>query len=667
VADEYDEVPDTIVIGAKDGVEELEGVDEALMSPKAKNLVRHLKESPAGRSILREIGHRVCSEFDVDWNDSAQYRKQFTSDYALFSGDRDKKIGPFKEAANVKLPMIGQNTVRVASRMMQELFGDFESVYGVQTISENDTEADDLSKHGNYQLRNEIINFPREMETALLLFLLAGDVCIYSYYDEEKRANCHETLTPDEFIVPFAQKSKAPDYSDVPHMTRVMTLYRHQLRNKTGWHGVQKVLHGQSAWDDEPHGEHAESAAQNRGLDVTTSGEGVNAPFKVLHYEGWCDLIPGQSRERWIKAIVDHKTKTVMDLRIHERPDWKDQLRFDREERDRTQAKAMRADLEQVHRVAVDQAMTAGTVAPAPLEEFEEPPPPSPPRYVPIRMFTHGVCIESIGTMLGLGFGRQQAELTLAANMAYNQFIDQASLSNAKMYVCTKDIEPLPNTIKATPGKWLAVDCSAEDLKNGILPLEPGPANPQLGETALKLYELAEAAAFSPDVLSGASGKSGETWRGQANRLEQALQQLGYFARKFSFVVERVLINNAYLNSLWMDEEEFFDFQKDTGILVRKEWYRRNYRITFRSDLSFTPRQQKIAEADEAAQVVYKLVGLGVTNPALLYAATVKVLEARGLHDMVELLGAPPGPPASFEETIAQPQLPQEMPPEAAA
>jgi hypothetical protein len=271
---------------------------------------------------------------------------------------------------------------------------------------------------------------------------------------------------------------------------------------------------------------------------------------------------------------------------------------------------------------------------------------PVPPKLRPIRMFAQQQCIESIGTNFGQGFGQIQHDLNTAANMAYNAVIDAATVSNATPTLGSKDIG-LEEDFTVSPGRIKMVDATGEELQKAFYRLDPGPPSQQLAEVPFKLYELAQAAMSAPDVLSGSEGKSGETWRGMASRIEQATSQLSYFGRKFAALVEQILYNNAYLNELHMPEQEFVDFGGQTGVEVRREWYRRSYSISLRSDMSFTPRQQKIAEADETAKIVLDLPDF-IGNPAIRYEVIRKVFEARGQHELVRLMGQPPPPPQAF-------------------
>jgi hypothetical protein len=290
---------------------------------------------------------------------------------------------------------------------------------------------------------------------------------------------------------------------------------------------------------------------------------------------------------------------------------------------------------------------------------------PDRPKMRPIHMIARAVCIEPLAGSIGIGFGDIEADFNRAANTLINQAIDAATLSNAGGFIISSLVQ-FEEKFSYRPGKMnrLKAGISGEELSKNIFPLRPPPANPQMVELAQKVYEWGQSAIQAPDVLSGESGKSGETFRGIATRVEQATKQLSVSTRNYATsCLTPTLRNNARLNAIFMPESQFVSVNdhvlgKASRFEVGRAMYRRNYRVSIAADLKFSSEAQRISEADQLIELGLKYPPLG-QDLAYMHGAYKRALEARGKHDMVPTLGeAPPLPKTPFAIMPAVPQQP---------
>jgi hypothetical protein len=655
------------------------------------NLAVDFCAHPDGKEALRKIAERVKVDFDDAWEGSRNYRERLASDYLLFSGDLPPKEYPYKGAANPHIPIMLENITRLSFRASSELFGDFKSFFGVVPMGPEDEEtAALLSKHGNWQLRNQITDFKRQMARAMLFFFGIGDVTCHSYRDPVRQRNKHDVLTPDEFVVPRSMVSTEPDYSDLPFYCRVLHYQRHELQQMRDiWYDVDKVLKNDADPNSEPDAPMNEAAAQFQGIDETQQAK--RAPYKLIQFEGYLDSIPNQPDDRFVKVIMDYSSKHVLHMSFHEEDDWQDRLRFDRETAELAQYRGQKdqwdagmkalsdreTELEAVRGAAVSneyeradagakligmrtEDMPPAPVAPSwmqdpnnPLEE------PFPARKVPIRMFAHGVCIEPLTGTLGLGYGRILGDMNRVANVTTAQFLDAAHLANSGSIITPANFV-FEGAFEVRPGKHNKVKgMSGSEIKDSIVQLTFPPANPQLLGFAQWTTELAQSSVQAPDVLSGEAGKSGETFRGISSRIDQATKQLSVSTTRFADFTTQVLKNNAKLNALFLNEEEMFNFVDEatktaTSFTVRRDMYNRDYAVEYTSDLKFTSEAARVGQADEILQMPNVAPMLG-ENMAFMYHAIKRSLEARGRADMVPLLGPAPEAPTG---PMALPQPP---------
>lgn len=639
------------------------------------NLVKAFLEHSEGRKALKDIAQKVVADFDSAWESTEEYRERMGADWKLFSGELPEKDWPFENAANAHVPIMLENISRLTARVEHEIFGNYTNIMGVMpTGPDDEQEADVLTLHGNWQLRTQIPDFQRQQARGILSFFVWGDVTAHSYFDEERGQNRHETLTPDEFVVPYVFVTTMPDYSDVPYRVKILYRYRHELQAmRDQWHDVDKVIDKRDpSWEDEPESKLRFSVAETTGVHEPSEEE--TAPYKLLQYEGWLEL-PNQNRDRFVQVILDYATRAVLKMSIHEEVDWKDRIRYERQWSELRQFQQAR---QQRQMLAEQQEMQAAEMGlPAPPLDLPEPEPPEwlddpddpdaeppMPDKKPIHMFAHGVCFENMVGSLGLSFGRMQADFNRMANVSINQFADAATLGNCWTLLTTETVQ-FKDGFSFGPGKVnKAVGTTGAELKNNIMELKPDGANPQLLQLADKAYTWGQSSIQSPDVLSGEPGKSGETYRGLASRIEQATKQLSVPAGRYANVfLRQILQNNARLNAVFLPEDEIqqvvdWKLGMMREIRVGRHLYQRDYNVELRADMRFASEAQRISEADEIVQLAQNVPQLQ-GNMAFWYEAIKDALEARNKHKLVSLLGpAPPPPQTPFG---IQPQ--QGMPP----
>lgn len=691
-----DKGEDVYELGQQSKTEEAFSYDEEEL-----NLVAAFKKHPEGRESLKRIARDCLENFKNAWDATEKFRANMTSTWKLFAGTLDDKPPPFDKMANAHVPILMENTIRMVFRQAYELFGNWTQVFGVTPIGPDDEKtARLLSLHGNWQIRKRIKDFKRQVgHRGLLIFDLFGDVTCHSYWDPQRKSNRHEILTANEFVCANAHVSTMPDYSDVSWVAKIITMDAHELRKMaTVWEDVDTTLkHLPPQWDEDSTITQEFRAAVDKTIGVDSSAY-QKGQYRIIQYEGWMNL-PGQDRDRYCKILIDEGTRAVLALGIHERVDPYEKRRyeFQMQELQRFQAGMQQIQLFQQEQQAARQSaielahqLPAGGDAPSQailmaraVEEMPPPPePPMPdwmqgdpmaqpkkPETVPIRMFSHGVNIEPIVGVLGLGTGAIHAAQNRAANIALSQFIDQATLANFKNFLAKGELR-LPEKLHLEPGKFHKVE-GATDLAKDVIPLDFGEANPQLIQLIDMLVRFGNTVSNTPEVLSGESGKSGETAQGLSARIEQATKMLSVPTGKYADFLSQVLENNATLNAIFLEDVEFFSVNNHDPMLgqmgrqmfsVGREMYDRPYDVEISADLKFTSTQQRISEADALVQMPNAVPALQ-GNFAFLHSVISKSFEARNRYDLIGLLGAPPQPPPSFGMPTSPPAPPPGMMP----
>lgn len=643
------------------------------------NLVPLFESSDEGKEALKKLVTSCYDEFIQSWEKNDSYRKKVAESWRLLYCDLPAKNKPFEHCANTAIPLALQNVVRYTNKIYSEIFGDWSNVFNfVPTNPQAELIAPIVSEHSNWQLRNRIVGFKRQQHRGLLIFAVAGDVVCHSYYDPVTRRNCHEILTCDDFVTPYTHVSVSPDFSDVPWVARRIPFFKTKLKAMSSqWSNVEEVLkHSAPEYGDTGvETELRQAIAEHLGEEPFGQ---IRGEYEIIHYEGWLKLL-GQDKERYCQLIFDLTTKTPLKLSIHETADYAERYRYDYQMKEFTeygQQIQQLQMLQQQQQMQTEQAFQMAAAEPIgspnapmmadqgrqmmqqPLPEPPPPPswmkdnePPEPPRKEPIYMFSHGVCLEPMLGNLGIGIGRIDAQLNLATNTVWSQFLDAATLGNGKTFITASNVD-FRSPFKIGPGVFnKAKNVMPSDLQNAFYELDFGQANPQLIQAADKLMQFGEQASSTPDIMSGAAGKSGETARGIQERIGQMNAMFGVPTMKYADFVIQIMRNNCKLNRVYMDDSEIFyvnrfneslEMQGSEMIKAAREMYDNEYDIELVGDLQFKSRAQKVSEADEITQMVNAIPQLQ-GNMALLYKSISESLKARGMHRMAkELLGPPP-------------------------
>lgn len=662
------------------------------------NLVEAFSGSDAGKEYLKKLSQRVLSRFNAAWDGAEPYRERFKKDWALLECKLDKRRGEEHEL-KPHMPIMLKNITRLAFRAESELFGDWSRPIQYAPVGEtpHDTElAEARTRHTNWQFSKQIPDFPRQMARGLMAFFSGGEVIARSYRDLKRGVNRHEVLTPDDFVMPYVYTSVMPDLSDVPWYAMVLRLYEHELlEHKDDWVGVDEVLDRvKPSWADDPDQPLREDIGKREGQDQEDTEED-SAPYKLIQYEGWEARMPGQERPRFVQVILDKHTLTILKLTIHEEPSLQELDRFDRETRDLAEyTVAMEHHDTMLAKATSDLDLAEQTGMPAPPEAaqaLQHPPPsrpawlgedqdhesatPAPPKRDPIYLFSRAVNIENLAGNHGIGHGRMQAHYNRVGNTALREYTDAAAAANIPTWLMDDrlKIEGDKQRLKFEPGAMHKVSVpGGGKLSDFVIPFQAPAANPQLIDLAKLMDELAQESAQSPDVLSGEPGKSGETFRGLASRVEQAVKQLSVPTTRFAALVKQIAQNNARLNAIFMEDQEVVQVldpqsNKYTTLRVGRGLYESGaYDVTITSDLRFVSKRERVAEADEILGMGKALPPQLAMQPGLLswwWNAMRKALEARGMYDMVPSLGpAPPPPTTPFG--LPPPPPPGSVPPQ---
>src|SRR4030095_16515163 len=158
------------------------------------------------------ITNRICYAFTAAHEATKAYRDRCARNWRLLVGELEKPSFPFTDCAAIHIPSYTENLIRLVFRAEDELFGDWRDVFRVSSMGPDDDQiAEAMSIHDNWQIRNKIPDFKRQLRRGLLAFFDAGDVTYHIYWDELRKMNVPEMLTADNFVMPSTLPSAQTD------------------------------------------------------------------------------------------------------------------------------------------------------------------------------------------------------------------------------------------------------------------------------------------------------------------------------------------------------------------------------------------------------------------------------------------------------------------------
>lgn len=678
-------------------VEVDEEEEELLYDEDDSNLIPAFEVHPEGQRALSEIAEEVLRCASEALDSMTDYREQMAENYRILTSELKPKEYPWKDCSNPHLPIALENISRVTSRIAFEIFGDWDQMFAYPGMGPEDEEAAELmTAHDNWQFAHMIKGFRNEMERGLLQFIFQGDSFAQSLYDPIERQNCHTILTSDDLIIPYASVTSAPDMSDVPYKIRILRYYQHDLEQmRDTWSNVDEVINpGPPPTGDTEVDEPISRAAADASNIAIPDDQGKNSPFQLYWFEGYLNL-PKQKNRRYCRAVMDTASRKLLQLMILEEAPWDEHRRYQEQLAHQQEYLQAVQNYEQHYVPAIEldnelrarlqdpdvdpqeaATLQAGLDAEPPLPQLQPQPTgwltgvsdpatamPEAPRKRPVSTWSHMSCIMPLKGCFGMSLGRIQADISRAANTALAQFTDAAHLANNWSIIAPHGMK-FEKGFGISPGKINYVQgLTGPEISKSLIPIKPDQANPQLIDLVRMMTEWGQSSMQSPDVLSGQAGKSGETYRGLASRIEQAYKQLGFYASRYAEFFRQIIAHNADLNARHLDEDVLVDvFDHMTNRMRelrvgRGYWQERKRFATIRADMRFSTVSQRVQEADELGQLPQIMPHLQA-NAAYMHKATRKMLEARGADDMIDVLGPEPPPP---QPMMQQPMMPGQM------
>lgn len=227
------------------------------------------------------------------------------------------------------------------------------------------------------------------------------------------------------------------------------------------------------------------------------------------------------------------------------------------------------------------------------------------------------------GGFYDIGFGKLLESLSETIDTTINQMLDAGHLQNAGGGFVGSGVRLKKGVITLQPGKYISVEASAADLKNGIWNFEhPGPSAVLFNLLGMMVDAARDITAVK-DILTGDAGDKVQTATTTLALIEQGLKVFTAIYKRVYRALRDEFSLLFKLNAKFLEQEEYFNFQDREHAVSREDYDIKSLDIVPIADPKMVTDMQRMQRATivmqtmemvpnklEALRFVYETIGL---------------------------------------------------------
>lgn len=503
------------------------------------------------------------------------------------------KNTPWNNAANVKYPLLTTAAMQFNARAYSAILNNNDIVKGRVIGSDLDAEKYKKSirvgKYMSYQLIEEMEHWEDDMDKLLIILPIVGTAFKKTYYSPIKGANVSELVSPEYFVVNYYAKS----IEDATRKTHLLYEYENSIREKINY-GLYLDIDL-----DKVHREVIQNKTLDRSQNIVPPPIDPDAPICLAEMHCWYDIDGDGYKEPYIVTFLE---KTGQVVRIAARYDV-ETIKFGGKNGNKVLC------------------------------------------ITPVEYFTGYIFVPDPNSgVYGLGYGALIGPINETINTSINQVVDSSSLATLNAGFLSRGIRIKEGNIKFSPGKWVTVNATGDDLRKGIFPLPVREAS----NTTFSMLELligsGEKLGSTVDSLMGENPGQNQPYATTAAVLEQGLMSFKSVFKRVHRSLKKEFKKLFRLNYLHLEDDKYFNVLDEqaqrTAKVLKSDFDSSTVDVLPASDPNVVSEAQRLAKAEALLQ----LVALGKINKTV---ATFRVLEAQNQHGIQELMqpeqeGMPP-------------------------
>lgn len=364
---------------------------------------------------LIDIGNDCKAGFDQDLKSRECWERDLEEWTKLAMQVREPKTWPWRDASNVKYPILSTAAMQFAARAYPSLVPQDGKIVKSVVVGKDPTgekleKANRVSTYMSWQLLHDMDDWEEDMDKLLIMLPIVGTVFKKTYFDKatEKIKSC--MVLPKNLVV----DNWATSIESAERVSEVLQMTPRVLKERQNQEIFLDVDLGTPTTPDKLLQGNTKPYAK---IDETT-------PYTLIEQHTYLDLDDDGYAEPY---IVTFHLETGTILRIV--------ARFDGEN-------VIRGKDDKVVKITPTQYYTKFSFVPNPD-----------------------------GSFYSIGFGMLLGPLNESVNTLINQLIDAGTISNLQSGFIGKGLRIKSGDTAFRPGEWKPVNATGDDLRKQIVPL----------------------------------------------------------------------------------------------------------------------------------------------------------------------------------------------------
>lgn len=573
------------------------------------NIVEEIEESE-----LDEIGRYVVDIYKEDLDSRSTWEENNKRWIKLSNQLIEKKNYPWKDASNVKYPLLSEAALQFHARAFAALIPNEQvvkaRVLGKDVDGLKAKSASRVSKHMSYQVLHEMEEWQDEFDRGLYILPIVGLLYKKSYYSMVNGTNASDLVMPDDLVINY----HAPNfkraikthriYQDANEVREMMNLDHYRRvdlpppESGKAHEGVEDEITGISP------PQRSGSAGINQNFEKKEQYS--DEPYTILEAHTWWDLDGDGYQEPYIITVEENSGKV---LRLVARFRAEDVSYMDDGE----------------------------TVA----------------RIEPLEYFTRfGFLPNPESKIYYQGFGQLLGPLNAASNTLLNQLIDAGTLANLPGGFLGRGMKLRGGELRISPGQWKPIPVQGEDIRKNVMPLPYKEPSSTLFQLLGLVIQSGEKLSSVKAIMTGENPGQNQPYATSVMVLEQGMKVFSSIYRRLYRALGKEFQKLYRLNNLFLDEDKYFMLMDDPDIqtAAAKDYAIDEMQVVPGADPSIISEAHAVMKAESLLQK--KAAGLPINTMVVTKA----VLEAEG-HDNIEQLMEPDPPREDPKITIEKLKL----------
>lgn len=363
---------------------------------------------------LNDIGSTCKAGFELDLQSRSDWEKDLDEWTRLAMQCRETKIWPWRDASNVKYPILSTAAMQFAARAYPSLVPQDGKIVKSVVVGKDPTgekleQASRVSTYMSYQIMHEMDEWEEDMDKLLIMLPIVGTVFKKTFYDgsTEQLKSC--MVLPKNLVV----DNWTTSIETAERVSEILSMSRRVLKERQNAGLFLDVDLGTPVT---PTNSKMDGKQTFSVIDETT-------PYTLIEQHTFLDLDKDLYSEPYI--VTFHK-ETGKILRIV--------ARFDSD--------GIKTRGDKIVKIIPKQYYTKFSFVPNPD-----------------------------GSFYSIGFGVLLGPLNEAVNSLINQLIDSGTLSNLQSGFIGKGLKIKMGDSGFRPGEWKPVNATGDDLRKQIVPI----------------------------------------------------------------------------------------------------------------------------------------------------------------------------------------------------